>query len=305
MDIELRHLRLVRAIAEAGTQRRAAERLFATQSALSQQLRLLEDRLGGSLFDRSGRRMRPTAAGERLLAAAEAILPQAERAEAEVRALASGEVGLLRFATACYLSYGWLPPLLKAYGAAWPGVEVRIVAEAAEEPVRHLLARSLDVALVTLTDANAVPGGIEVVPLFEDDLVALVSEGHSWATSSSVPAAAFADEHLCVAPAALDPSKPLGRLLRERGVSPGRLTELPPQAGVAVEMARAGLGVTVLAAWAAEPEVERGGLVAVRVGADGVRLSWAAAVRDEQRPPYLDAFVDALNLHNPRGTAAT
>ena len=82
--LDLRHLQLVRAIAEEGSVTRAGLRLHLTQSALSHQLRDAEERLGVRLFERVGRRLLLAPAGERLLRSARTVLEELERAEEEV-----------------------------------------------------------------------------------------------------------------------------------------------------------------------------------------------------------------------------
>src|SRR5438093_8523375 len=113
MDLEVRHLRLVSAVAELGSLTRAGDRLHLTQSALSHQLRDIESRLGTPLFLRVGKRMVLTPAGERLLRSAESVLTTIERTEDAIRNLAGAERGVLRLTTECYTCYHWLPALLK------------------------------------------------------------------------------------------------------------------------------------------------------------------------------------------------
>src|SRR5262245_44861587 len=109
MILELRHLRLVLAIAEEGSVTRAGPRLHLSQSALSHQLLDLEKRLGVGLFERVGKRMVLAPAGERLLTSARGVLDEVERAEEEIRAAALGQRGVLRLTTQCYTVYHWLP----------------------------------------------------------------------------------------------------------------------------------------------------------------------------------------------------
>src|SRR5215510_4912718 len=107
--LEIRHLRLVAAIAEEGGVTRAGNRLHLTQSALSHQLRDVEDRLGSALFERVGKRMILTDAGERLLRTARVVLDEIHQAEHDIRRASSGRQGVLRIATQCYTNYHWLP----------------------------------------------------------------------------------------------------------------------------------------------------------------------------------------------------
>mgnify|MGYP003693573305 CR=1 FL=1 len=115
MDLEVRHLRLMQTVASLGSLTAAADRLNLTQSALSHQLRDIEDRLGTPLFLRRNRRMVATPAGQRVLDSATTILTELERTEVAVRALAKNRQGLLRVATECYTCYHWLPHVLKDF----------------------------------------------------------------------------------------------------------------------------------------------------------------------------------------------
>src|SRR5829696_1043177 len=134
IQLDLRHFRLVVAVAESGGQTRAARKLNLTQSALSHQLRELESRIGTPLFIRASRRMVLTAAGERVLASARRVLHEVEALERDLTADAtSGSAGVVRLATECYTCYHWLPGVVTAFRKEWPRVDVRIVAEARSE----------------------------------------------------------------------------------------------------------------------------------------------------------------------------
>ena len=149
VDLEVRHLRLVREVSAAGSLTRAGAALHLTQSALSHQLRDIESRLGAPLFLRVGRRMVLTPAGERVLRSANEILATIERTEDAVRHLSGAKRGLLRLTTECYTCYHWLPALLKRYRAAHPEIDIRIDAAATADPIAHLLEGRLDLAIVS------------------------------------------------------------------------------------------------------------------------------------------------------------
>src|SRR5689334_10629541 len=109
MDLEIKHLRLVSAIARAGSVTRAGDVLNLSQSALSHQLRDIEDRLSTRLFHRVGKRMVLTPAGEALLRTAGQVLDIVGRAEDEIKRASASNAGLLRITTQCYTCYHWLP----------------------------------------------------------------------------------------------------------------------------------------------------------------------------------------------------
>lgn len=291
MILDVRHLELVEAIVGEGTLTRAADRLHLTQPALSHQLRQVEERLGVDLFERSGRRLVLTPAGERVLRASRVVLQELRRAEADVRALAAGRAGTLRIAAECFTTYHWLPEVLRGFAAEWPGVEVQVRVEASAEPAEFLARRELDVAL--LAGAPEWLPSLRLTPLFDDEVVMLVCPSHPWASKAYVDAADFRGEHLLVHRDGARDSLHR-RVLVPAGVEPARTTVLPMSTDATVGMVRAGLGVASLAAWAARPYLAAGGLAAVRVTEAGLHRTWSAATRDEPHPAYVDAFLTHL-----------
>src|SRR5215211_1285163 len=174
--VEVRHLRLVAAIASRGSLTSAAELLGLTQPALSHQLRELETKLRTPLFMRTARRMVPTPAGEQLTQLAESILAEVDGFE---RQIADGEFaearGTIRLATECYTAYHWLPAVLRAFRDRWPGVDLRIAPEHTSSPTSALREGVLDLAIVhrAVSDKR-----IRLDPLFDDELVVVMAPDH-------------------------------------------------------------------------------------------------------------------------------
>src|SRR4029078_2027540 len=96
MDLEIRHLQLIAAVASVGSLTRAGDQLHLTQSALSHQLRDIESRLGAALLLRLGKRLVLTPAGERLLTSATDVLERLRQAEHDIREMGRGRAGRLR-----------------------------------------------------------------------------------------------------------------------------------------------------------------------------------------------------------------
>jgi LysR family transcriptional regulator, regulator for metE and metH len=291
MKLDVRDLRLVQAVTEQGTLTRAGNVLFLTQSALSRQLSDLEKRLGVGLFQRSGRRMTPTPAGERLLEAGRDILARMERAEEEARGAASTSEAILRFATECYTCYHWLPSVLIEYRRRFPRVEPRIVASATRKPLSALLKGQLDLAVISTPVRDR---RVSTTPLFTDELVAVVSPEHEWAKRTYVNAADFAEQNVLIYSVPRSDSTLFREVLDPAGVTP-KSTSRVELTEAMLELARAGLGVAFLARWAVAPCARSGALVTVRVTKKGLQREWSAAVmaRGDQ-PEYLGEFVQLL-----------
>ncbi|MEM9581252.1 MAG: LysR family transcriptional regulator, partial [Pseudomonadota bacterium] len=126
MHIEFRHLRTIKAIHDSGGLAKAADKLHITQSALSHQIKGLEDQAGVELFVRRSKPMRLSAAGMRLLRVAEKVLPEIEALEAEFDGLRQGSAGRLHIAIECHACFEWLFPVLERFRQSWGDVDVDI-----------------------------------------------------------------------------------------------------------------------------------------------------------------------------------
>jgi LysR family transcriptional regulator, regulator for metE and metH len=286
IKLETRHLRLVVAIADYGSLTRAGNQLHLTQSALSHQLSDLETQLGVRLFERLGKRMEPTLAGERLIARARITLQQLREMEHEVKQVASGREAVVRLATECYTAYHWLPQLLRAFNERFPKIEIQIVPGATARPIRALLAGKIDVSIVMQVPRDR---RIDATPLFDDEMVAVVAPTHPLASRTFLEASDFAHEHL------LNYSPPeesylFQQLLTPAGVVPRQLSLILLTEAM-IELAKAGLGICVLARWAVEPHVRAGTLCAIPLTSAGLPRRWYSATRAmKNKPPHLREF---------------
>jgi LysR family transcriptional regulator for metE and metH len=183
--LEIRHLRLVRALAEEGGPTRAAARLHLTQSAVSHQLAELEARLGVTLFARVRRRLQLTSAGRRLLEFAGRTLEELARLERQLQETATRARQPLRLSCEHSTAYHWLPPLLPELWREHPHVEVRIVLAATRQPIAALLRGELDLALVSSPVRNR---RLVVERLFADEWVVIMAPGHPLCRRSYVRA---------------------------------------------------------------------------------------------------------------------
>jgi LysR family transcriptional regulator for metE and metH len=295
VDLEIRHLRLVAAVAEVGSLTRAGDRLHLTQSALSHQLRDVESRLGAALFRRAGKRLVLTRAGERLLASATDVLDRLERAEQDIREMARDPVGRLRITTECYTCYHWLPPLLLHYRRRFPRVEVRIDVQATHQPVEMLLAGKIELGLMStpVRDRRLVSRRV-----FDDELVLITSRHHRFTQQARVRLAQMRDETLFIYPPK-EESGPLQNVLIPAGAMPARIEDVQLTEAI-TELVKAGLGVAILARWAVQPLIDAGAIVAHSLPARGMHRVWSAVMpKDLARADYINAFIDLLEQHAP------
>jgi len=182
-QIELRHLRYFLAVAETAHFTRAAARLHITQPTLSHQIRQLEGQLNLELFDRIGRHIKLTAAGELLLPHARRVLRELDEAQAalgELHALKRGQlkVGIMQTVNACVI-----PEIVSRFSVAYPGVRVSCSDMAVDEIESGLESGKLDLGISFLPPTRPT---LEGERLFTEDLVLIARAGHSLARRRSV-----------------------------------------------------------------------------------------------------------------------
>jgi LysR family transcriptional regulator, regulator for metE and metH len=290
VKLEIRHLRLLDAVAEEGSVTGAAKLLHTTQSALSHQLRDAEERLDTRLFLRLGKKMVLTPAGDHLLAAARRVLQELGRAEEQVSNLNGGSSGLIRLTTECYTCYHWLPPLLKRFHKKFPKVEVSIDADSTHAAIDALLAGKLDVAILACPPKTR---NLVVSPICEDELVIVMPPEHSLVQSKFVRPRDLATETVIIYPPRED-STLLQKYLIPAAIEPAEVLEIPLTEAM-IEMVASGLGVALLARWAVAPHLKSGRLIARPFTARGLRRTWyAATLRDQPCSPFLSEFVELL-----------
>ena len=290
MYLEIRHLKLIAAIAETGSVTGAGNRLHLTQSALSHQLKDAEEQLGVQLFDRKNRKMELTTAGARLLQTANTVLAELDRAAKDIQERETRSPGLIRLSTQCYTVYHWLPPRLKLFQKRFPEVEFQLVVEATDNPFQALLEGELDLAIVCDPIRNR---KILYTPLFEDELFIIVAPEHRLAGKKYVLPEDLADENLIIYPPK-EECTVLKEILGPAGISPRRIQEVMLTEAI-IEMVIAGLGVASLPGWAAGPQIASGAVIGLPLTEQGFRRPWSAAqLRDHSAPAYLQEFIRLL-----------
>jgi LysR family transcriptional activator of glutamate synthase operon len=175
--VELRQLRSVEAVARHRHFTRAAQELHLAQSALSHQIRRLEEELGTALFERTSRRVNPTEAGEAIAARARRVLAEVDGARAEVDELRGVLRGRIWIGALMPAGDVDVPGLLARFSEAHPGVEVALREGIAADMLGRLATDELDVAFCLL--AGEIPDELGVERLSHDEVVAAFAPGRA------------------------------------------------------------------------------------------------------------------------------
>ena len=289
IHLELRHLRTLVALRDTGSLVEAADKLFVTQSALSHQLKDLEDRIGCALFFRKTKPVRFTAAGQRVLGLADEILPKVAASERDLQQVGGGRTGRLHIAIECHSCFEWLMPTIEHYRDGWPDVQLDLVGGFNFDALPALLQGDLDLVIT----ANPQPGdGSRYVQLFQYEAQLVLPRTHPLTESKFIEPEQLRAETLIVYPVDRSRLDVFVNFLDPAGVTPTavRSAELTP---MIVQLVASGRGVACLPNWVLHEYLERKLIVVRSLGEDGLWPTLFAAVREEDAgAAYLNALID-------------
>jgi LysR family transcriptional regulator, regulator for metE and metH len=296
MKLELRHLNLVRTVVEEGGLTRAGQLLGLSQSALSHQLRDIEEMLGVSLFHRVGRRLSLAPAGERILRTARVVLPEIERAELDLNRDSKEMLGTIRIGVECDSCYSWLAGSLRRFGRRYPNIVLQLSTTSAQRPIQALLKNDIDLAVVAqpLRELR-----IRLCELFEEEFVAVVAPAHSLAEREYLLPKDFASETLFY-PGTFSEGLLYQKVLRPAGIRPKEVNEITLMEPT-LQLVKYGFGITVLARWAIHSRPANDEFRTVPITSRGLRRTWHAATRSSRNlPEYLTTLLEALQSESGR-----
>lgn len=244
IDLSVRHLRVVVAVADAGGYTAAARGLHIAQSSLSRAVLEVEHRVGVPLFERTTRQVRPTPDGEEFLSIARRLLSDFDAALNHFQGYLEGTRGSVSIAALPSLAGSMLPPVLAEFRAQRPQLSVSVLDGLSQEVLGHVVDGTADMAV---TVSPAVPKGLHARRIAVDRFVCVFPPGHPfdrlkrvrWRDLTGEPFVAF--DHSTSIRTYVD------RTLRETGVELGPITEAR-NIGAVAGLTAAGLGVSMVPA---------------------------------------------------------
>ena len=288
--LEIRHLRTLVALAEAGNLSVAAKRVHLTQSALSHQLKALEGHYGATLFERNSHPLRLSPAGERLLDLARTTLAAVDTAERDLTRLKGGTAGEMRVVLECHTCFDWLMPVMDDFRRRWPEVEVDLVAGFHADPLELLRDGKADLVIGSPAGRNR---SWATLPLFQFEILVVLPSEHRLRSRRQVEAADLAGETLITYPVPETRIDFIREVLRPAGVKLARRTA---ELTVAiVQLVASGRGIAALPNWGLKNYVDLEYVIAKRIGARGLWSNLhAIASRELASKPYFAEFASIV-----------
>lgn len=285
--LDRQHLSILREVDRLGSVTAAADKLNLTQSAVSHTMRKFEERNGVTVWQKEGRGLRLTQAGEYLLALAQRVLPQIDHAERVLADFAQGQRGALRAGMECHPCQQWLMRVVAPYLAAWPDVDLDLRSAFRFGGIAALLGHEID--LLITPDPLDLPG-ITYSPVFDYELVLAVPEDHTMG-AVAVPGDLTTETLITypVEPARLD--------IFTRFLVPGnclpRRHRTVETTDMMLQLVASGRGVSAVPDWLLLEEGAGLPIRGVRIGDQGISKSIHLGTRrGDEKIDYMAGFLE-------------
>jgi LysR family transcriptional regulator, low CO2-responsive transcriptional regulator len=268
--IDSRQLRAFVALARTGSFTLAAKKLFLSQSAVSHSMKALETDVGCRLFDRMGKKVMLTQAGETLLHHAEKIIEEMRSARGALYDLGKWGRGRLRLGASTTACQYILPPVLRQFKESFPQTLITIEPGDTLKAIELLHRNEVDLAIMIQPLNEPL---LEFHALFTDELTFIVAAAHAWAKQGHVNRTEIPRQNYVLYNQGSYTFRAIQDYFREEEMVLNTVIELGSMDAIK-ELVKLGLGVSVLAPWIAQKELQEGSLTALSLGRRKLKRDW-------------------------------
>ena len=293
--LELRHLKTLTALREHGSLVAAAGDLCLTPSALSHQLRELDQWFGVEVVNRRSRPVSFSNVGQRLLKLADEVLPQVQIAQSDITRIVHGQTGRITFSSECHSCFDLLMPLLNQYRQQYPDVDLDFASGFEANP--HELLQTGEFDLLITADPIALKG-VEYFPIFEYESRLVLSNTHPLVRAKDITVQELAEETLVTYPVDKHRLDIMSRLFIPANILPKqiRTTDLTQ---MLIQLVASGRGIGALPDWVVNEYEQKGWVTSRRldcVAPEGLRRTLYAGYRTEEKEKdYFEGFLKQLD----------
>ena len=293
--LELRHLKTLTALREHGSLVAAATDLYLTPSAISHQLKELDQWFGVEVVNRRSRPVSFSHVGLRLLKLADDVLPQIQIAHTDIARIVHGQTGRIIFSSECHSCFDWLMPLLNQYRQQYPDVDLDFVSGFESNP--HELLQNAEFDLLITADPIALKG-IEYFPIFEYESRLVLSNTHPLVRAEKITVQELAEHTLVTYPVDKHRLDIMAKLFIPANLHPKeiRTTELTQ---MLIQLVASGRGISALPDWVVNEYEQKGWVTSRRldcVSPKGLRRTLYAGYRTEDKDKsYFEGFLNQLD----------
>jgi len=289
--MDLKHYRLIKTITEEGSIANSSDKLFLTQSALSHQLREMEDRLGFKVFYRKRNKWTLTKEGKELYNISTSLFKTIDDGFNNIKTLKENEKNTIRIETECSSFYLGLPIFIEKTAIFYPEIEVDIIMDSSHQPLSKLISKDIDFAIVTKKPSS---NTLSYIELNDDEVYCLMHKEHHLAKNDYLNPDDFLDLHLLIHGYPLESVSVYECFLKPNNVIPKKITAIS-FVSVLLEMIEANLGVLCMPKWVFKKSIVSDKIVFKKLGENGLKRTHYLAFRTEDKSKmHIADFIDNI-----------
>ncbi len=294
VSMEIKYFRLIKTIAEEGSIANSAGKLFLTQSALSHQLRELEEKLGFKVFIRTRNKWELTDEGAELYKLGNEILEKLDLGFKNIRQLQNGSTGTIKISTECYSFYQGLASFIQKMGLLYPEINIDLILEVTHQAMPKVLSNEIDIALVTSKPLNKNLSSIEI---YEDEVFAIMHKENSLAKKNFLECHDFENSHLIIHSFPLETVSVYEQFLKPNKRNPKKISAIP-LTEIALEMVYANMGIVCMPKWATSSFKLSDDIVFKSISKNGLKRTHYLVHRTtDKAKKYMNDFISNFTEH--------
>ena len=275
--MELKYFRLIKTIAEVGSIANATEQLFLTQSALSHQLRELEERLGLKVFHRTRNKWELTQEGTELYKLANKLFCAIDEGFSAIERIKEGSKGTIKLSAECQSFFHSIPSFIQKMGVLYPEINIDVILGATHQTISQVLSEDIDIAIVASKPES---DELSSIPVFKDEVFTIMHQEHQLNNLDYLDASHFAHVHLLINSFPLEGVAVYEQFLKPNKINPLKISAIP-FTEITLSMIEANMGVMCAPKWQLDPFKLSKELVFKRIGKNGLKRQHYLVVKKE------------------------
>ncbi len=289
--MELKYFRLIKTIAEEGSLANSSERLFLTQSALSHQLRDLEERLGFKVFHRSRNKWELTDEGTELYKLANKLFSSIDEGFSNIQQIKEGSKGSIKLSAECQSFFHAIPGFIQKMGILYPEIDIDLTLGATHQTISQVLSDEIDIAIVTSKPASKELTGIKI---YEDEIFAVMHKENVLNNYDYLEASHFSSIHLLINSFPLEGVSVYEHFLKPNKINPKKISAIP-FTEISLSMIEANMGIMCAPKWQLKSFKLSEDIVFKPVSQNGLKRNHYLAVKTVNRhKKYIHDFISSF-----------
>ncbi|WP_350291918.1 LysR family transcriptional regulator [uncultured Croceitalea sp.] len=286
--MELKYFRLIKTIVEEGNLANSSERLFLTQSALSHQLRELEERLGFKVFNRTRNKWELTQEGIELYKLANKLFSSIDEVFTNIRDIKGSSKSSIKLSAECQSFFHSIPSFIQKMGILYPEINIDVALGATHQSISQLLSNEIDIAIVT-----AIPDSDKLfnTPVFKDEIFAVMHKENPLNDLDFLDVSHFGEIHLLINSFPLEGVAVYEQFLKPNRIHPTKISAIP-FTEITLSMINANMGIMCAPKWQLKSFHLSEDVVFKRIGKNGLKRTHYLVVKEEVRNrKYIHDFI--------------